>query len=140
MDWYLKAAELDDPEAHRRIGKLYQFGDGVDVDLDEALIWYKSAVKLGDINSNIAIIELDYDKGNWTSALEKINIFMQTKDFVNLSIYNLLGQEVDNIVNKVMNAGSYNINFNGENLTSGIYVAVIKTNNFSKSIKMTLLK
>ena len=87
MEWYLKAAELDDPEAHRRIGKLYQFGDGVDVDLDEALIWYKSAVKLGDINSNIAIIELYYDKGNWTSALEKINIFMQTKDFVNLSIY-----------------------------------------------------
>lgn len=41
--------------------------------------------------------------------------------FVTLKVYNVLGQEVATLVNEKREAGSYEIEFNGLNLTSGVY-------------------
>jgi putative intracellular protease/amidase len=59
---------------------------------------------------------------------------------VKLRIYNLMGQEVANLVNREMNAGSYSINFDASNLASGVYVYKIETNLFTDSKKMVLVK
>jgi hypothetical protein len=59
---------------------------------------------------------------------------------VKLAVYNLLGQEVKSLVNGFRNAGTYTINFDASNLSSGIYLYKIEMNNFSQVRKMTLLK
>ena len=59
---------------------------------------------------------------------------------LSLSVYNLLGQEVKTLVNGFKTAGSYTINFDASNLSSGIYLYKIETNNFTQTRKMTLLK
>jgi choice-of-anchor B domain-containing protein len=94
------------------------------------------------VNNDLTVLSysLEQNYPNPFNPATQIKFSLPEQDFVNLSIYNLLGQEVENIINEVRNAGNYSINFNAEKLTSGIYIAVIKTNNFSKSIKMTLLK
>ena len=48
MDWYQKAVEEDDSRAMGLIGDLYQYGRGVEVDLEEALEWYKKGDLCGD--------------------------------------------------------------------------------------------
>ena len=64
-----------------------------------------------------------------------------------LKVYNILGEEVADLVNEFKSAGNYNVKFNGKNLPSGIYfykLQVIPTGiaqeNFVQVRKMILLK
>jgi len=64
---------------------------------------------------------------------------------VTLKVYDMLGKEVAELVNETQTAGSYEINFNAENLSSGVYVYRISaTNNgrilFTDSKQMILLR
>ncbi len=70
----------------------------------------------------------------------KIKFTLPEKEFVNLSVYNALGENVNTLYNKVMNAGSYSIDFNASGLPSGIYIARLQAGEDIKSIKMSLLK
>ncbi|VAX25636.1 hypothetical protein MNBD_IGNAVI01-2894 [hydrothermal vent metagenome] len=60
--------------------------------------------------------------------------------FVRLVIYNAIGQEVTTLVNHYQTVGSYNINFNAGDLSTGIYIYRLKTRNFISAKKMILLK
>ncbi len=59
---------------------------------------------------------------------------------VKLIIYNNLGMEVKTLVNETQGSGNYEVNFNGENLSSGVYFYVLRAGNFTETKKMTLLK
>lgn len=69
-----------------------------------------------------------------------INFSIPQKDFVSLKIYNIIGQEVETLLNEIKDAGSYSINFNAFNLPSGIYLYKLNTANFSETKKMILLR
>lgn len=60
--------------------------------------------------------------------------------FVNLKVYNTLGQEVATLVNEFVIAGGYEVSFNANNLPSGIYFYTITANSFSTTKKMILIK
>ena len=60
--------------------------------------------------------------------------------FVNLTIYDVLGEKVDVLVNEEKNAGKNIVTWNGERFSSGIYTARLTTGEFDKSIKLLLLK
>jgi hypothetical protein len=59
---------------------------------------------------------------------------------VKLTIYNLLGEEVATIVNEQKRPGRHQVKFDGSNLSSGLYIYRIETDNFTSSRKMLLLK
>jgi hypothetical protein len=65
---------------------------------------------------------------------------LTTESFVAVKIYDVLGNEVAVLVNEEQHAGIYRANFNAAGLASGLYFAQINAGDFSKSIKMTLLK
>jgi len=60
--------------------------------------------------------------------------------FVNLSVYNLAGQKVSTVVNKHLTSGSYNINYNAEGLSSGVYLYRLSVDGKTFSRKMMLEK
>ncbi len=70
----------------------------------------------------------------------RIKFSIINKSFVSLDVYNILGKKVNQLVNNNLDAGSYEINFDGNNLPSGIYIYKLTTNNFSQSKKMILTK
>jgi hypothetical protein len=70
----------------------------------------------------------------------KIEYLIPKESFVTLKVYNLIGQEIATLVNKHQKAGTYEADFNAEGLQSGIYVARLSADNFTQSVKMTLLK
>ena len=45
--WFRMAVEQNDPEAQYYLGTLYNFGDGVEEDIDEALKWYRKSADQG---------------------------------------------------------------------------------------------
>ncbi len=57
-----------------------------------------------------------------------------------LKVYNLLGQEVALLVNEELSAGSHQVKFDASRLASGIYVYVLKANDFTATKKMILMK
>lgn len=59
---------------------------------------------------------------------------------VELQIYNMLGQLVRTLVNKVQEAGSYKVNLDASQLASGVYFYRIKANDFVAIKKMLLMK
>jgi competence transcription factor ComK len=59
---------------------------------------------------------------------------------VTLKVYNILGQKVATLLNGVKQAGSYEVNFNASNLSSGIYFYRLKTGQNILTKKMILLK
>jgi flagellar hook assembly protein FlgD len=64
---------------------------------------------------------------------------------VDLSIYNINGQLVSNLVSTNLEAGSYNViwngmDSNGAEVASGVYIMQLKTDNEIISNKITLLR
>ena len=59
---------------------------------------------------------------------------------VSLKIYDMLGSEIAELVNEEKAVGSYEVNFDASNLSSGIYFYTLKTNNSVLTKKMTLIK
>jgi len=60
--------------------------------------------------------------------------------FVNLTIYNTLGQVVQTLVNKKQTVGKYTVEFNANNLPSGVYIFKLQADEFSSTKKMVIAK
>ncbi len=60
--------------------------------------------------------------------------------FVTLKVYDILGNEVATLVNESQYQGSYGVMFNASSLSSGVYIYRLKSNNFTSSRKMIILK
>ena len=74
---------------------------------------------------------------------EKKNISINTlKDNVQvtLSVYNIIGQKVAELINSEMPAGIHSVTFNAKNLSSGIYFYELKAGAYTSVKKMELLK
>ena len=62
------------------------------------------------------------------------------RSFVTIKVYDILGNEIAILVNEEKLAGSYEIEFDGSNLSSGIYFYQLKTENYFETRKMMLMK
>jgi hypothetical protein len=60
--------------------------------------------------------------------------------FVTIKVYDALGNEVITLVNEEKPIGNYEVEFSATGLPSGIYFYQLKTNNFTQTKKMILLK
>jgi hypothetical protein len=70
----------------------------------------------------------------------KIKYQLPVDGNVKIIIFDLLGKEVQTLVNGFEKAGSYELTFNGINLASGIYFYKMKSENFSEIKRMILVK
>jgi hypothetical protein len=60
--------------------------------------------------------------------------------FVNLTIYDVLGREVSVLVSEEKPAGRYEIGFNAVGLSSGVYFYKLQSGNFIETKKMILIR
>jgi hypothetical protein len=59
---------------------------------------------------------------------------------VKLSIYNMLGEKIAELVNTALTAGKYQYQWNAQNVATGMYIYELRTDNFVSVKKMLLLK
>jgi 1,4-alpha-glucan branching enzyme len=59
---------------------------------------------------------------------------------VTIKVYDILGREVATLVNEKQSAGNYEVNFNANNLSSGIYYYRLTFGNYVQTKKMILIK
>lgn len=105
-----------------------------------------SGVKMGiitDVQSEEKIIPENFSLQAFPNPLNnttnfKINI--AKSDFTELSVYNILGQKIATLLQEFKSAGSYNIQFNANDLSSGVYLVVLNQSNLMLKEKIILLK
>lgn len=87
--------------------------------------------------------ELDYSISNYPNPFNpvtNIQIWIKKAGYVNVSVYDLLGQKVAELMNEEKEAGSYTLLFDGSELPSGTYIYTMRVGNYSESRKMILMK
>lgn len=60
--------------------------------------------------------------------------------FVTLKLYDMLGREVNTVINGFRNSGTYEVNFNGADISSGVYFYRMHYDNMTLTKKLMLLK
>jgi len=108
--------------------------------------WYNagsplpSATDIRSMENNKMSFQLMQNYPNPFNPSTKIQYAIGGRQLVTLKIYDMLGREVAAIVNEVQKAGNYEVNFNGANLSTGIYFYQLKAGNFEQTKKLILLK
>jgi hypothetical protein len=70
----------------------------------------------------------------------RIKFRIINSNFVSLKVFDILGKQIQTLVNEKKATGAYEVEFNGEELTSGIYFYKLTVGKISISKKMILLK
>jgi photosystem II stability/assembly factor-like uncharacterized protein len=109
------------------------------------------------INYNSGVVSSDYQLNqnypNPFNPITKINFSIVSSphvlggDLVQLIVYDVMGREVQTLVNESLKPGTYEVSFDGSSLTSGVYFyrLIIRhggssTGNFTETKKMLLIK
>ncbi|MBU0472812.1 MAG: T9SS type A sorting domain-containing protein [Bacteroidetes bacterium] len=92
------------------------------------------------VSESLAKTELFQNSPNPFNPSTKISFSLAEAGKVNVSVYNVIGQKVAELVNKNMESGIHNVDFNASKLSSGFYIYKLETPNFVKTMKMILIK
>jgi photosystem II stability/assembly factor-like uncharacterized protein len=96
-----------------------------------------------DVNIDLPLsFELSQNYPNPFNPITKIGFQIPggTSGLVSLKVYDILGREVATLINEEPPAGIYEVEFNAESLSSGIYFYRLQTGNFVDTKKFTLMK
>lgn len=86
------------------------------------------------------IFALEQNYPNPFNPVTAIKYSIPQYGFVNLSVYNLLGEKVATLINSNQKAGRYELNFDASGLASGVYFYSIEAGSFKSVKKMLLMK
>jgi len=107
---------------------------------NEVYVYYSKISNVEDDEFNLEEYELSQNYPNPFNPNTTINYSISNPGYVTLKVYDILGKEVTSLVNEEKPAGIYEIEFDGRNLASGIYIYKLSVNNYSDSKKLILLK
>lgn len=98
-------------------------------------------VSIKQISSKIPdFYKLEQNFPNPFNPSTNIGYQITKNSYVTLKVYNTLGREIETLVNENQLAGTFEVTFNASKYPSGIYYYRIKTDNFSDTRKMVLVK
>lgn len=96
-------------------------------------------IKMEELNIPLSYA-LEQNYPNPFNPITVIKYQIPEDGLVTLKVYDILGREVKTLVNKYQATGKYEVTLDASELTSGVYICTIKVNNYSKSIKLMLVK
>ncbi len=94
----------------------------------------------GDLTGIPGSFRLFQNYPNPFNPTTSIRYQLSKNSLVSLKIYDALGREVEPLVDKYQNAGSYSISFNASTLPSGLYFYRLDAGSFTATKKMMLVK
>jgi hypothetical protein len=98
-----------------------------------------TSVDRNDLDSpNTYVLHNNYP--NPFNPTTNISFSLPANEFVELSVYNVLGQKVATVLNQQMSAGTHSVSFNARGLASGVYIYQIRAGSFVQNKTMMLVK
>jgi len=87
-----------------------------------------------------AVFKLDQNYPNPFNPSTKIKYSIPQSSNVTIKVFDVLGNEIETLVNEEKPAGTYEIMWSAANLPSGVYFYQLKADNYMETKKMVLLK
>jgi hypothetical protein len=94
-------------------------------------------------SENISIAPVEYSLGSYPNPFNPTTVIRYTMPEagqVSLKVYNILSQEVANLVESNQSAGVHQVNFNASHLPTGIYIARLQAGAKVMTAKLQLVK
>ena len=107
------------------------------IDLD-GTFEYIGTIEVEVVPPKVFALEQNYPNPFNPSTVIKYSV--PVNGFVNLGIFNVLGEKIADLINKEVEAGSYQINFDASNLSSGVYFYKLEAGTFTSIKKMMFIK
>jgi len=83
---------------------------------------------------------LSHNYPNPFNPTTTINYQIPEQSFVTLKVYDVLGSEIETLVDQEKPKGNYEVEFNATNLSSGVYFYRLRAGDFVETKKMVLMK
>ncbi len=115
------------------------------IDTDGNFEYFPNAFGI-TVSGSLSKTELFQNHPNPFNPSTKISFALADVGEVNISIYNMLGQKVAELINSKMDIGTHTVEFDASNLSSGFYIYKLvidsygDTPNYFKTMKMLLIK
>ena len=115
-----------------------------DITIDDWTYWKDSTdLIIAGISDNIIrtlTFNLEQNYPNPFNPITKIKYSIPNSSFVTLKVFDILGRELETLINEEKTAGIYEIDFDASQLSSGVYFYQIKAGEFIQTKKMILIK
>jgi hypothetical protein len=95
---------------------------------------------IDDSGEPITKFELFQNYPNPFNPSTTIKYSVPTSSLVKIKVFNTLGQEIAELVNKEHQTGNFEVTFDATNFSSGIYFYRLESDNFVQTQKMILIK
>jgi hypothetical protein len=100
------------------------------------------------LKGNGVMVEKDQPKAysllqnypNPFNSLTTISYQLPLSGHVSIKVYDIIGQEIDTLVNEFKEPGEYTVIWNAEDMPSGLYFYSLKANGFTQTKKMLFHK
>jgi len=74
------------------------------------------------------------------NSSSRIRFEINMPEYVKIIVYDVMGREVSTLVNEKLKGGSYEVNFDGSRLSSGVYFYRLTAGHFTETRKLILMK
>ncbi|MBX2976276.1 MAG: T9SS type A sorting domain-containing protein [Ignavibacteriaceae bacterium] len=99
--------------------------------------WFKQNF---GVENNTFNYQLNQNYPNPFNPATVISFSVAENSFISLKVYDVLGNEISELVNEIKEPGTYSVSFDASKLSSGIYFYTLKANGYSLTKKMLLAK
>jgi hypothetical protein len=111
---------------------------------DGKIAWYENLGPATGVNNESTIVpDKLYLYNNYPNPFNpetNIKFDVTGNLHVTLKVFDLLGREVETLVDEQLSTGQYKVTFNAQDLTSGVYFYQIRMGNFHSVKKMVLIR
>jgi hypothetical protein len=111
---------------------------------EDALVWRRSLAEIIGIKNISTEIpsgfSLSQNYPNPFNPTTTIKFDIPKNEFVKLVVFDILGREVQTLVNEKLQPGTYEAAFDATSLNSGVYFYKLETTNYSETKKMLMIK
>lgn len=108
--------------------------------------WFETIDDFGDLaritnqNKIAENFQLFQNYPNPFNPATNIKFQIPNSTFVTLAVYDMLGKEIEILVDEKLNAGTYKVDWNASNFSSGTYFYRLTAGEFTETKKMILLR
>ena len=101
---------------------------------------YEYVENIGNLESKNNSYALGQNYPNPFNPLTAIEYFTPKQSYVKLVVYDMIGQEIQTLVDGEKEPGLYEVKFNATSLSSGVYFYTMLAANFMETKKMVILR
>lgn len=117
--------------------------DGIMANIDSVMVRNLSGSPVAIHNNNGLTpgkFDLKQNYPNPFNPTTSISFDIPKEEIVNITVYNSIGEEVAVLLNEKRSAGTHELTFDASRLPSGVYLYRMKAGDYTKSMKMSLIK